>query len=151
MEKKIVHLAVIREDEAAKCPFGLHIPDACKIAGKIVDNMVAVYNDTKISEEDAKTIVDANRRVLMFTNEKPAKCKYANYLFEEKVECNYGDTAAGLGNAELNSATPLNMYLGVGYYSVPLGFFNQDLTYSDGFQAFVNKFFSGAKNNDLKK
>ena len=49
--KKIVKLAIIREMDEKPCPFGLYIPDACKSAGKLVDNMTIVNDDNEEPKE----------------------------------------------------------------------------------------------------
>ncbi|MFZ4795897.1 MAG: hypothetical protein ACOYMA_00290 [Bacteroidia bacterium] len=163
MKNKIVKLAMIRENDESPCPYGLTIPDACISAGRLVNNMTSLESDDpkKIEKEDVDKIKQSNNRVLMLSKDKPARCRYLNSMFdknefeedtEAKVECSFGDTAAaGVGNANLSATTPLAQYLGVGYFSSPLGFYNQDLTYSNGFQAYVNRYFASLKDDDKIK
>lgn len=158
MSKKI-KLAIIRERDEQPCPFGLAIPDGCFAAGKMVEHMTVVNHVEieEISEEDKEKIIESNHRILTLSNEPKCKCMYANYIFkgkegeESKVECNFGDNAAGIGVAPLNSAQMLNQYLGVSFYSMPIGFYNQDLTYSDGFQNFMNQYFASEDEPEIKK
>jgi hypothetical protein len=144
MEKKIVKLAIIRGDSKTACPYGLDIPNACGVAGACVDNMNPIEDVKDLSEEDKEGIIKSNIRILTMNHSEKAKCKFANYIFKDKemVECNFGDTGAGLGNANINSPAPLAQYLGVGFYSLPLGFYNIDMTYNEGFQNYVNRYFA---------
>lgn len=101
-------LAIIRDNEEIRCPFGLPIASACKIAGESVDNMQYI-ND--FDDIDAKQIID-NNIIFLSKNPEPKKCKYASHLFKNKpnmVDCDFGDTAAGL-NENTN-------FLGSPYYS----------------------------------
>lgn len=156
--KKIVKLAIIREMDEKPCPFGLYIPDGCLSAGDLVDNMSAINNSDEISEEDKNTIIKSNNRILMLTDAPKCKCKYANRVFksedehkEAKVECSFGDTAAGIGNANFNSTQPMSQYLGLSFYSLPIGYYNQDLTYQDGFTNIVNQYFAAGYDPALVK
>ena len=155
-EKKIVKLAVIREDGERSCPFGLPIPDACCNVGSQIDNMVATNEMQNPSKKD--TTKKSNNRIFMFSRESgeaftgsiedcKAKCKFANKMFENgKVECSFGDYAAGLGDFSVNPGPMLNTYLGVGYnsqyYTVP---FNVDFDGSNRF------YFAKEDNKDMEK
>lgn len=165
-KKKLVKLAIIRENDEKPCPFGLFIPDGCLMAGCLVDNMTPIEADAdnkqiveELPEEDKKTIMEANNRVLLLSKEPKIKCKYANYVFksnekdsEAKVECSFGDNAAGLGGAvNWNASQGLSNYLGISFYSLPIGFYNQDLTYQEGFSNFVNRYFASEDEPELKK
>ena len=146
--KKTVKLAVIKQSEPNECPFGLPMLDGCKSAGKLVNNMTPIIppsgKQQKLSKDEIETIKEANNRVLMLSEDEPIQCKYANFIFEEKkmVECSYGDSAAGIGTFDMKSPSALNQYLGVGFYSVPLGFYNQDLTYADSLNSTTNVSFA---------
>ena len=155
--KKIVRLAIIRENEEKICPFGLNIPDGCSMAGKLVDKMTMIEGQD-ISDEDKKTIIQANTRVMMLSDEPKCKCKFANYIFkkengenEGKVECNYGDSGQGLGVVPFGTTEPLHQYLGVSFQSLPISFYNQDLTYSDSYNAVINRYYASDKNAPIKK
>jgi len=160
-EKKIVRLAVIRENEERGCPFSLKIPEGCLCAGKLVDNMTPTSDSDesfKLSKEEKGRISDANHRVLILSEEKPMKCKYANFIFQDedkpnyaKTECSYGDFAAGVGPVPFQAAVPLNQYLGVSMFSIPIGYYNQDLTYADGVGGFANRYFASEEKADIVK
>lgn len=133
MKKK---LAVIRDNEVKKCPFGLHVPDACFIAGNLVDNMVVIEpkdEDVGLTETEINNMIEANRRVLMFSSEKESKCKYANYIFKDKqmVECNQDDTGEGLGHGNFKSMPTSPQYLGISFYSIPVVPYNYNIDTSD--------------------
>jgi len=125
--KKIVKLSVVREEEERGCPYGLPISEACENVGKLIDNMCAIEE----AEEDAEKELasKSNNRIYMMSNqndENKEKCKYANVIFDnDKVECNYGDYAAGIGSAALNPGPMVNTYMDFGFYSVP---YNSDYT-----------------------
>ena len=156
--KKIVRLAIIRENGESSCPFGLTIPDGCSKAGKIIDKMT-VIEDQDLSDEDKNAIIQANMRVLMLSEEPKCKCKYANFVFkkeegdeEGKVECDYGDAGAGLGGAvPFGTTEPLHQYLGVSFNTVPISYYNQDLTYSDSYNAVINRYYASDESGDLEK
>jgi hypothetical protein len=159
MDKK-VKLAMIRENKTNGCPFGLNIPDGCKCAGKTVKQMCPLTNQDpkdikKLSDEDKKNIIAANNRVMLLSEDAPDICIYAHYIFEDetsKVECSYGtEMASGLGVANINAPRNLSQYLGIGYYSVPLGFYNENLTFNDGFESYVNRYFAGKKEDKIIK
>lgn len=156
LPNKIVKLAIVRENSTNKCPFGLDITDSCKCVGKLVNNMTSIIpqdnEQQKLTTSEIETLKDSNNRILMFAEEKAEQCKYANFIFEDRnmVECSFGDNGSGVGTINnLNSPGTLHQYLGVGFYSVPIGFYNQDLSYSDGFQNYVNQYF--ASNNNQNK
>ena len=155
--KKIVRLAIIRENEESPCPFGLNIPDGCLKAGKMIEKMVAIA-DQDLSEEDKNSIIQANMRVLMLSEEPKCKCKYANFVFkkeesgeEGKVECDYGDAGAGLGAVPYGTTEPLHQYLGVSFNTIPISYYNQDLTYSDSYNAVINRYYASDKDPAIKK
>jgi len=133
MDKKLVKLAVIRDNQEHVCPFGLHIPTACFRAGDCTNQMTPVlrvdpdgYDTLIIKDKNVLSeIVKANLEVLMWGGEEPSKCVYANKLFDQKdkVECNYGDQAAGIGQADLSGSPSYTQYFSSGYASIPLGFY----------------------------
>ena len=134
-KKKIVKLAVIRDNEVRACPFGLMVPDGCLAAGELTDQMTPVMkvrkdgNDILLIDDHEKLaeIVAANMSLLTWSNEKPKKCKYANYILKnkEKVECNYGDEGAGLGHFDFTGFPAYTQYFSSGYSSVPIGFYSE--------------------------
>ncbi len=154
MEKKIVKLAVIRDNAEHVCPFGLHIPSACARAGESVNNMQPVLKvdpdgiDTLMikDRQQLSEIVRSNMNVLIWNDEQPQKCIYANMLFDAKpkVECNYGDSAAGIGHADLSTMPSYTQYFSAGYASVPIGFYSDHPTrnQSGNFEAMVSSSFA---------
>jgi hypothetical protein len=146
--KKIVKLAVIRENEESGCPFGLNIPDACKTVGKLIDQMIPLDS---LTEEDEKEITaESNNRIFMFDqSQEKGKCKYANYIIKNKAECNFGDHAAGKGHIDTTGSPMIGSYLGGGFYSVPLGFYNQSLV--DVWDNFMNRTFADDDSADIVK
>ena len=146
--KKIIKLAVIRENEENGCPFGLCIPDACKTVGSLIDQMVPISADMDDAEKE--TITQANNRILMFDqSQQSGKCKYANALFKKKVECNFGDFAAGKGHLDTTGSPMIGSYLGGSFYSVPLGFYNQSLI--DVWDNFMKRTFADDESADIIK
>ncbi|HUU87529.1 MAG TPA: hypothetical protein VMX17_07215 [Candidatus Glassbacteria bacterium] len=134
-DKKIVKLAVIRDNNTGACPFGLMIPDGCLSAGKLVEEMTPVLkvgkdgNDTLLIEDQEKLeeIVASNMSVLTWSGDKPTTCKYANYILKnkEKVECNYGDEGAGLGHVDFTGFPAYTQYFSYGFAAVPIGFYSE--------------------------
>lgn len=134
MDKKIVKLAVIRDNKDHVCPFGLHIPSACNKAGRLVLDMTPVLRVDKdgfdaLMIKDKKQlaeIVNSNLEVLMWSESDPSSCIFANAVFDQKpkVECNYGDEAAGLGHANFGPMPSYTQYFSAGYAAVPIGFYS---------------------------
>jgi len=140
--KKIVKLSVIRENEERSCPYGLPINEACNTVGKFINDMCSLED---IKDDTEKEIIAAsNKRIYAFAKEKDKseKCKFANVIFDnEKVECNFGDYAAGLGATTVNPGSMVNTYLDFGFYSVP---FNSDYRHLN------NYFFANEKIKNKK-
>lgn len=134
-KKKIIKLAVIRDNDNEPCPFGLSIPGACKSVGKFIQNMApldAMGPDS--TSEERKQIAKANQRLMrimvMASSEEPQSCVYAGKLFPkmDKVECNYGDTAPGIKERGTLIGSPFysQHFSGVGLdglNSAPMGFY----------------------------
>jgi len=100
--KKLVKLAIIRDNNNDPCPYGLSIDFACKNSGEIVNKMFPIDAWSEATPEDKQKIKEANIRLLIWTlmmkGEQPTQCIYADDLFpdkQDKVNCSYGDTAAG--------------------------------------------------------
>jgi len=141
--RKIVKLSVIREEEERSCPYGLPITEACDSVGKAINEMCPLED---IEDEREKELVaQANNRIFAFdqeNKEKKGPCKYANVVFDnEKVECSFGDYAAGIGAVTVNPGPMVNTYLDFGFFSVP---YNSDYT---GF----NHYFFAQEDADIKK
>lgn len=125
---KIVKLAVIRDNENAKCPFGLPVPFGCKYAGNVVERMAPTSILKEASEQDEQKIASANVKLLSWSlmekDHVPAPCMYASKVFKEAVECNYEDVAPG----ESGTIAPIPDYSQIfsgdgftGLYSWPIG------------------------------
>ena len=140
--KKIVKLSVIRENEERSCPYGLPIIEACKNIGKLIDQMCPL--EEVEDEKERELVFKANNRVYLFgknDSQEYGKCKYANVIFDnDKVECSYGDYAAGLGSVSVNPGPMINTYLDLGFFSVP---------YNSDYKHFNHYFF--ASNEDKTK
>ena len=68
------------------------------------------------------------------------------------VECSYGDNSAGVGIINnLNSPSSFQPYVGMGFYSLPLGFYNENLIDSDGFQNHINQYFASIEKTNIQK
>lgn len=97
-------LAVIRDDDDSPCPFGLPINQACQIAGDMVDSMQPIDEDS-----DDNSLIIKRNIALLNKNPDPHKCKYAAHLFKKKphvVDCDFGDTAAGLSQDGVFTGSP---------------------------------------------
>lgn len=140
--KKIVKLSIVRENEERSCPYGLPINEACKTVGKFINDMCSLENiEDKTEKEIAET---SNKRIyaLLKKDENAGKCKFANVIFDnEKVECSFGDYAAGLGPTSVNPGPMVNTYLDFGFFSVP---FNSDYRY-------LNNYFFASEEPKIKK
>lgn len=119
----IVSEATIRGKDVRMCPFGLPIPLACKNAGGSVDRMAPIED-----QEEEEDIIKANKIVYAYTKEH-RRCKYADKILEEyeKVDCDFGDTAAGKRSPAFKGS-PLypQTFHGIGLdglYGYPLGFY----------------------------
>ncbi len=105
-------LAVIRSDEDEKCPFGLPINSSCRIAGDSVDEMQPIDQDA----DDNQPIIDHNMSILE-KNPEPRKCIYAAHLFKQKqhvVDCNYGESDAGITQQVAFNGSPYFSQVGEG-------------------------------------
>lgn len=123
IDEIIVKEAIIRGDNVRECPFGLPIPEACQNAGDSIGRMSPIEED-----DQAEEIKKANK--LVYAYHKGCKgCIYAEKILKEhgKVNCDFGDTAAGKKTPALNGS-PLypQTFRGVGLdglYGHPLGFY----------------------------
>lgn len=134
-EKKHVKLAVIRDNEADMCPFALNVPWACHHAGEHVQRMMPI--DKLQDAEEKEAFAKANNRLLTWSlmqeTTEPQRCFYLAKAFpdKDKVDCSYGDTAAGVQQSGSLLGSPMyaKHFTGVGLdglYSIPLAY------YSDG-------------------
>ena len=119
VEEELIKTAVIRGEGVRDCPFALPVPDACGCAGSSVQRMAAT--------EGKESIGKANR--LVYAYHKTCKeCPYAAKIIEGgKVDCNFGDTAAGKKTPSF-TGSPLypQTFSGIGLdsiYGYPLGYY----------------------------
>ena len=137
MTKK-VKLAVIKDGQTDKCPFGLPIPFACQHAGQTIEKLASMDIMPDADEKDQQAIADANIRMMSWLMLKGTcdvgRCPYAAKIFKNQnaVECNYYDTAPGEGQKSVLRASPFfsQIYSGVGL--------NGLLTYPIGYYADYN-------------
>jgi len=123
--------AFIRSDKSGKkCPFGLPIIDSCLHAGDSVSHMCPL----DFVEDDRRKgqVEKANQRVYIYYK-TGTRCLYAASVIKDKnaVNCDFGDTAAGLSMDKALSGSPLyaQTFGGVGLdglYAFPLGFYNDN-------------------------
>lgn len=99
--------AVWADDEAiTTCPYGLPITSACNDVGDAVLTMSPLENFA--GGAMAKQVQQKNR-VIYHTQKVGERCPFANEILEKfnKVDCSWGDTAAGEGTSYL---TPSPLY-----------------------------------------
>jgi len=120
IEEEQIKTATIRGEGVRDCPFGLPVPEACENAGDSVGRMAPV--------EKKESTGKANRLVYAYC--KTCKeCPYANKILVEnkKVDCNFGDTAAGKKTpAFVGSPLYPQTFSGIGLdglYGYPLGYY----------------------------
>jgi len=98
-------LSVIRGDTIAGCPYGLKTIHACKDVGDIILTMAPLnnYDDKKLKQRAIIT-----NRTIYHTQKTDERCPFANEIMDkfDKVDCSWGDTAAGEGTGYL-PASPL--------------------------------------------
>lgn len=98
-------LSVIRGGTISSCPYGLPIISACKDVGGVILQMQAL---SQVETSDEKQVAQKNK-VIYLTQKIGERCIFANEIMEkfDKVDCSYGDSAAGEGTAYL---TPSPLY-----------------------------------------
>lgn len=127
MNKKIVKLAVLRDNIENPCPFGLNIPESCSLVGDFIDKLVPL--DFAKTKEEYKHLKETNQKLFRWEESK-SRCKYAGKIMDGKdvVECNFGSTDAGAqdGDAIVGSPFYQKYFSGVGMdglYSFPMGYY----------------------------
>lgn len=103
-------LAVIRGKNISNCPYGLPVIAACKFIGDTILTMQAL----SLVEDDDREKAAKNNKIIYLTDiysakKAAARCPFANDIMTQfdKVECSWGDTAAGEGVSYL---TPSPLY-----------------------------------------
>lgn len=109
-------LSVIRGDSVpsiwsddtsmSKCPYGLDITAACSDVGDAILTMTPLENFS--GGALSKQVIQKNR-VIYHTQKLGERCPFANEIMEKfnKVDCSWGDTAAGEG---VHYLTPSPLY-----------------------------------------
>jgi len=127
--KKIVKLAVIRDNMGDLCPFGLKIPFACANSGQLITKMAPVSMVGKdSSKEERHEVALANARLLAWSCPHQ-RCNYAGKIFKDKdsVECNWGSNAPGISQTNLlGSPHYSKVYNNTSYdglYAYPMGWY----------------------------
>lgn len=97
-------LSVIRGDTIAKCPYGLDVITACKDVGDAILTMSPVEDNIPGAESPTAQ----KNKIIYLTQKVDERCPFANEILEKfnKVDCSWGDTAAGEGTSYL-SPSPL--------------------------------------------
>lgn len=136
-EESIKKEATIRGEGVRMCPFGLPIPEACENVGDAINRMAPVEQKTAEAsvhvafvDEKAQNeqLVKANNIVYAYHKECK-KCPYADKILvnNKKVDCNFGDTAAGRKSMPfIGSPLYPQTFVGIGLdglYGYPLGFY----------------------------
>jgi hypothetical protein len=131
MDKKIIKLAIIRNNDADPCPFGLDITDGCRCAGESITRMAPIELLGEDATDEEKTAVTKSNKRVFHLHADGTRCKYAGHLVKDKdfVECNFGSNAPGVYNS--NGITPSPFYSKVymdtaydGLYSYPQGYYS---------------------------
>lgn len=96
-------LSVIRGTGVAICPYGLKIIDACKDAGNSVKTMMPLE---EADTPQLKAKAARENKITYITQKEKQRCPYANDILEkfDKVDCSFGDSAAGEGVSYLPSS-----------------------------------------------
>lgn len=140
MNKKIVKLAVIRDNENTKCPFGLSVLDACEQVGDLIDKLAPLNTlGDDVSDQEKLQIKKANLHLFLW-NAPGQPCKYAAQIIKDKnkVQCSYDDTAPGI--KEKGTLQPSILYSKMfegpglsGINSYPLGFYTDYPNNTNGY------------------
>lgn len=101
----IKKLSFIRGSSALQCPYGLPITSACGTVGDTILQMQVLST----TDEDKIEQVSKKNKVIYLTQQLGERCPFANEIMKkfDKVDCSWGDTAAGEGTHYL---TPSPLY-----------------------------------------
>lgn len=96
-------LSVIRGDTVAQCPYGLNITGACKNVGDAIVTMTPLDGSDQPDQASKKNLI------IYHTQKLGERCPFANEIMDKfnKVDCSWGDTAAGEG---VHYLTPSPLY-----------------------------------------
>jgi len=161
MTKTINKKAYIRSNEVKGCPFGLPIPDGCKLAGNGIERLCPLESSEADTDEKKKEAANLNRKVFFYSQEgKP--CKYAQDVIKNRntVNCDWGDTAEGMKTVPLEGSPfypKIQSGDFTGLYSAPISFFvSLDVLYRNypyglfSYYGSLNEFVDGRKEKIIK-
>lgn len=96
---------MIRSDKDNSCPFSLLIDTACKCVGGAINLMTPTLN---IDNKETKEQITKKNQTTYLIYKEDAQCIYADGILEKvnKVNCNYGDNAAGQVSPSYLPASP---------------------------------------------
>lgn len=125
--KNLDKCAKIRGDEIRECPFGLKIIDACENAGDSIYRLAPVIE----IEDGSDKVKKANRLVYAY-HKTGKRCPFAEDIMvkDDKVNCDYGDTAEGVRNYDVQGS-PIypSTFSGLsmtGMYGYPLSLYSDN-------------------------
>lgn len=152
MNKTLKKLAIIRSNDDLRCPFGLNISQDCKTVGELIHKMQPIPESA--SNETRTQIAEQNKELLENSLEEAARCPFASKLFPNKphfVDCDFGDTAAGLSHDVSFVGSPYysQIFNGIGMG----GLYNYPLTYQTDGQEYRNMYYGmyGWASNRLER
>jgi hypothetical protein len=93
-------LSIIRGKDVVSCPYGLPIIEACCNIG---DNILKMQVLNEMPDDKIKQAIN-NNHIIYMTQQIGERCVFANEIMKKynKVDCSYGDSAAGEGVSYLN-------------------------------------------------
>ncbi len=99
MQKQKKKLAVLRDNQGLKCPFGLTIDKACKTAGKSVLQMTelaSIQGRDYVPQEEFDRLTEINK-VIYANLADGTRCPFADQTLgkDGMVNCNHGQTNEG--------------------------------------------------------
>lgn len=127
-KSKIKKLAVIRDDDASPCPFGLPITTGCCNVGDAIHRMAPLDS---VGEKSKERVKKANGMVYVY-HKTGKRCPFADGVMVKfgKVNCDWGDTAQGIKSVPF-AGSPIypQTFSGVGLdglYGHPGGFYGDN-------------------------
>lgn len=119
-------LAIIRDNDNNKCPYNLDVIGACSVVGDAVLTMKPI----ELANDDEVEDVKKNNQLIYMTKQTGERCPFANEIMKQfdKVDCSYGDSAAGEHGGGHIPASPLypRTFIGDGVHPNPRS--GQDIT-----------------------
>lgn len=124
---KIKKLAVLRDDQNAKCPFGLPIPLGCQNIGNFILELPLANN--KDDEQNNQIIENNNKILSQITQNEPNKCYFAKKILKNHVVCDLDQEEIDGGLMPVGSPLyfkPLSGSSFFGTYMNPAGYYNDN-------------------------